>query len=637
MIRIPTPVRLSILDVGLIAVLWLTTVVVFYPVAGFSFLHYDDNAYITENPDVVHGLTWQGAGAAFTREHNASWVPLSLLSHMADVELFGFDPGPHHLVNLGLHLMNCALVYWVLAAFTHVRTPSLFVALLFAIHPLHVEPVAWLSSRKDVLSTCFLLLGILAYRWYAAKHSFARYTLVAALFTLALLAKPMAVTFPFVLLLLDYWPLKRMRSVRAFGLRLWEKVPLFLLGGGAAAATVYFTRAGGGIRASGGAWGTRLINALSAYGEYLRQTVWPRDLAIFYPTPAVPPRIEVLVATLLVVTGITVASVLLARRRPYLVVGWFWFIGTLIPVIGLVPIGSHLLADRYTYWPHVGLFLAAVWFVTDIAGFRWRRLACAAGALVLGAYALLSIQQVRRWENDVTVFRHALNVRPPSPMAHTKLGYGLQRQGDMDGAIAQFEAALDLAPDFVYARNNLAAAYAHLGDVEAARAQFAAAIAADPDNARAHVGIGQLRMLEGDMAGAREHFERALAADARDADAHFHYARLIASEDEELARTHYERALALNPRDPMYYTNLGNLYARRGDVPRAVNLYERALELDPTRALVHLNMASALLVGGDRAAAMRHVRQALHMDPNLEPARALLQELEQRPEATPNK
>ena len=636
MIRIPTPVRFSILDVGLVALLWLAAAVVFYPVAGFSFLHYDDNAYITENPDVVHGLTWQGVGAAFTREHNASWVPLSLLSHMADVELFGFAPGPHHLVSLALHLANCALVYWVLASLTHVRTPSLFVALLFAIHPLHVEPVAWLSSRKDVLSTMFLLLAILAYRWYAAKHSYTRYGLVAGLFALALLAKPMAVTFPCVLLLLDYWPLKRMRSVRAFGARVWEKVPLFILGAGAAAATVYFTQEGGGIRASGGAWATRLLNALWAYGEYLRQTVWPRDLAIFYPTPASPPRVEVLVATLLVLTGITVAAVALARRRPYLAVGWFWFVGTLVPVIGLIPIGSHLLADRYTYWPHVGLFLAAVWWVTDIAGFRWRRLACAAGALVLGAYALLSVQQVRRWENDVTVFRHALNVGPPSAMAHTKLGYGLQQQGDLAGAIAQFEAALALAPNFVYARNNLAAAHAHLGEVDAAREHFAAAIAADPANAHAHVGLGQMLMLEGDIAGAREHFERALAAEPRDADAHFHYARLIASEDEELARTHYERALALNPRDPMYYTNLGNLYARRGEVVKAVGLYERALALDPQRPLVHFNMASALLMSGDHRAAERHLRQALKMDPELEAAETLLQEIESNKDTVSN-
>ncbi len=436
-------------DLLILLGLAVVTFGIYAQVIGHRFITLDDLTYIEENPMVNRGVTLAGLAWAFTTFHAGNWHPLTWIAHMIDSQLFGMFAGGHLLVNALIHAANTLLLFWFLLRTTHARWSSALVAALFALHPLHVESVAWASERKDTLSTFFGLLSLIAYVRYAEAPSIRRYAWVAITLALGLLAKPMLVTWPFVMLLLDYWPLGRFRSV-ASALRCrnvelqnrrtstWrggsvvrsliiEKIPLFALVAASAVVTSVAQSHGGAVRTfTEFPIALRLSNALVSYAKYLLLAFWPNDLAVFYPFPkAGIPAWQIIGAALLLI-GITAFCFFQRKIRPYLIVGWLWFLGTLVPVIGLVQVGGQTMADRYFYIPSIGLFIAIVFGLADIAERRrvapW--LSAAIANVVLLVLATLTNAQIHRWSDSFTLFKHALAVAPPNVAVEDSLGYG---------------------------------------------------------------------------------------------------------------------------------------------------------------------------------------------------------------------
>jgi cytochrome c-type biogenesis protein CcmH/NrfG len=474
--------------------LFLTTSAVFWPVSRCQFVNFDDPQYVTENPHIKQGLTPASVGWAFTSTIEGNWHPATCLSHMLDCQLFGLDAGAHHLVNLLFHAANTLLLFHVLRRMTHELWPSAAVAALFALHPLHVESVAWVSERKDVLSTFFGLLTIAAYARYAQEGSAKRkvqwYLLVMVLFALGLMSKPMLVTWPFVLLLLDYWPLQRFTI---HGLRItvrhlvWEKLPLLALTIMASAVTflaqhhakavipdMYFTIS------------ERIENTLVSYVRYLCKTVWPSHLAVFYPFPSYPhptwPVWQVIGSAALLAL-ITLAVVWQARHRPFLIVGWLWFLGTLVPVIGLVQIGNQAMADRYSYIPLIGLFVMAVWGVKEFAswGHQARFGLGVAATAALAACITVSSLQLRHWRNSEALWQHTLDVTTDNLLTHANLSFALLDEGKIEEAMTYLNKEFRIKPDFVEGRYRLAEALARQGRIRESIAQYREVLRYQPD------------------------------------------------------------------------------------------------------------------------------------------------------------
>ncbi len=464
--------------------LLLAVVAVFGQSVQFDFLNYDDGTYASNNAALKHGVSWKAVVWSFTSFDGANWHPVTWLSHMLDCQLFGLRAGWHHAVNVLFHLANSILLYLLLVRMTAAPWRSAMVAALFALHPLHVESVAWVAERKDVLSTLFAMLTILAYVRYVARPSLIRYVLVTVLLALGLMSKPMLVTLPFVLLLLDYWPLGRWQDCRvgraqrappSFENSWWgslrsthptlktafwlviEKVPLLVLVVASSVVTCIAQQSKGAMAMLSDeiSFPVRLLNALVSYVANLGKTVWPCRLIMFYPYPAERPLWQPALAAifLIVVTGL---AIWLWRRRPYLAVGWFWYLGTLLPVIGLVQVGAQSMADRYTYFPLIGIFILGVWGVGDLAaGWRYRRTALAAlAAGVILACMILSAQQTARWADNQTLFSYVLTISPDNAVAHSGLGEDLLRRNRNAEAEAHYRELARIEPK--------ARAYAHL-------------------------------------------------------------------------------------------------------------------------------------------------------------------------------
>jgi len=503
-------------------VLVALTLGVFIQTRNHQFLHFDDPLYVTENPHVKEGLTGRNIAWAFTTFAASNWHPLTWLSHMLDVEFFGVNPGAHHLVNTLLHTINAMLLFFVLARLTGAPGCSAFVAALFAVHPLHVESVAWISERKDLLSTLFGFLMIWAYGWYSAKPSVKRHSLVGVLFVLSLLSKPMWVTAPFLLLLLDLWPLQRLKGspsevdpsclpVPQFPLPhlLTEKIPLLLLSAASSVITVVAQSRGGALNSLERlSLGARIENVFISYGRYLGKTFWPSALAAYYPQAQAGPPAWQVVGALLLLLAITVLALRQVRTMPWLPVGWFWFLGTLVPVIGLVQVGSQAIADRYTYLPIIGIFIAVAWSAERIArGAPRMKVAMRLAAIVIVVmFSVVTFRQVGYWKDQESLFRHAIAVTqengrahhilsqdlavkgkieealfhareavrldPNNARAHKNLGYMLYRVGMVDEAIAEFQRAISLQPDYAEAHGNLAIAYSRKGWTDLARQEM---------------------------------------------------------------------------------------------------------------------------------------------------------------------
>jgi len=583
-----------------IVVLALLVLSIYGRVGGFSFVGLDDSLYVYKNAEVQKGLTKEGIGWAFTTFHAANWHPLTWLSHMADVELFGIDTGWHHRVNVLFHLLNTVLLFLVLSQMTGGVWQSAFVAALFAVHPLHVESVAWIAERKDVLSTLFWILTMGAYWRYVQRPCMGRYLPVIILLTIGLMCKPMLVTLPFVLLLLDWWPLGRITSADSsdFPSRrgslsmifrlIWEKVPL--LGISAISSIITFL-----AQSSGKAvepldslplqW--RIPNALVSYVTYLWKMVWPSSLAVFYPHPAstqagIP--MWAIGGGILLLGGFSFIVLWQRRRHPYLAVGWLWYLGTLVPVIGLVQVGNQAMADRYTYVPLIGLFIAIAWVIPNLFSrgrFRGLILGVLGGAVVV-ALSIVAWSQVGYWHDSVTLFSRAVTVTENNWLAWNNLGAAYHALGQDEQARVCSQEALKFNPNYVEAWNNLGVIYNNLGQPQQAIIYYREALRIKPDYAEAWNNLGAAYDKLGQPQQAIDHYQEALKFKPDYADA---WNNLGAAYDKlsqpQQAIDHYQEALKFKPDYADAWYNLGVAYDKLGQPQQAIFYYRGALQIKP--------------------------------------------------------
>jgi len=606
---------------------------VFAPVRHFQFLNYDDDAYVVNNPNVRDGLTWRGVRWAFTADlvagsRNADyWIPLTFLSHMAAAQFFGLSPAAHHLVNLALHVLGAILLFLVLRRMTGGLWESAFTAALFALHPMHVESVAWVSERKDVLSGVLLCAVLWSYARYAAHPGPGRYLLVALATALGLMAKPMLVTVPVLLTLLDVWPLRRLPSwdARTAARLALEKVPLALLCAGSALLTVLAARRAGWVPPLDSVdWGARVAHVCISYAAYLGKLVWPSGLAVFYPYAARPLLGAKALTALLALFLFTAAVLRGAARRPHLAVGWLWYLTALLPVIGLFHTGDHALADRYTYIPYTGIFLMASWEASRLAGSRpslraplWvLALAC------LACLGVLSRRQLRHWTDSRTLFEHALAVTQDNYLAHNNLGFALAQEGRTEEAVAQLREAVRVHPRYFLGHYNLGSALLGQGKLDEAIAHFRASLAIVPAYFPARNNLGLALYRRGRMEEAIAEFREAIRLQPDYAPPHNNIGNPLSSLGRlDEAIRHYQEAARLNPGYADAWYNLGTSYSRRNMPLEAIGCFERVLSLQPGHAAARNNLGAAFLGLGRMEEAARQFRLALEADPGQENAR----------------
>jgi len=649
------------------------TLIVYGRVVNFDFTNYDDPFLIYENPVVRAGLTLRGLLWALTTSYFEFWHPLTWLSHMLDYQLFGLRPGLHHLMNLGFHVANALVLFAVLRRMTGALWRSAIVAALFALHPLHVESVAWLSERKDVLSTFFGLLSLWAYARYTGESkvrslkSKVFYRLALVLFAFGLMTKPMVVTLPFVLLLLDYWPLRRVSSFKlqvssssilnpqrsGLSRLILEKLPFFGLALVSCAITFIGVKTAHNILSTEVVpWGFRLANVPVSYVRYLGKMVWPVDLAVFYPMPSHWEAWQVVGAVLLLLL-ISLLVVVWARSAPYLIFGWLMFLGTLVPTLGLVPVGYQSIADRYTYFPSIGLFVAVVWAVADFS-VRWRfRTAFLAGATALALLVCGSVTwfQVRHWRNSITLWTHCLAATRGNATAHYQLGHALQHSGQANEAMKQYREALRIKPDHLDANLNLGVALVETNQLQEATNYFGKALRIEPDYAKAHINMGNALYKLKDFSGATNHYAQALQTNPDNGNTHHVYAlALLDLGDFTGAITHASEAMRLDPKDFWAFTfkgralsalgksdealdsyfaalnlnygcadahyHLGLEWMKRGRLDEAVSSFGEVLRINPASAGAHFQLAVTLTKRRKTKEALAHYREALRLAPD---------------------
>jgi Flp pilus assembly protein TadD len=645
----------------------------FLPAIDGEFVVYDDPDYVSANLQVQHGLTWENVKWAFSSFKAANWHPLTWLSHMVDCQIYGLAPWGHHLTSLLLHALNTLLAYVVFRRITGVTGRAFIVALLFGLHPLRVESVAWVAERKDVLSTAFWLLTLWAYAKYvetgagqdptpklpagggghrdrmtaetrtactnaspklAFRHvlpvgrlPWLYYGLALAFFVLGLMSKPMLVTVPCVMLLLDYWPLRRwpQRSARDLVL---EKGPFFVVAILSSTATWAVQQRGGAIVA-GLPLTARLENAVVAYCRYLGKLFCPIDLAAFYPPVGRWPGGTVLLACLLLL-ALSVMAITLRRRFPYCLMGWLWFLGTLVPVIGLVPAGEQSMADRYSYVPSIGIILAVVWGAYDLTK-RWRYQAMAASIATVGAACLclwLTRTQIGYWKDTETLFRHALLITQHNYVAHNNLGTALDKQERWDEALSEFRQALHAKPDYPEALNNLGVALDRQGHVEEAIAQLRQTLKLRPRYAVAHYNLGVALQEQGHLDEAIAQYQEALSLKPRYADAHCNLGlALQRKRDLDGAIAQFQAILKFQPNSPEVCNKLGVVLEQKGQLDEAIRLYFAALKLNPDYARAHFNLGVALGRKGQVDPAIAELEQSLKLEPDYAPAQTNLTRL----------
>ena len=613
----------------------LGTLALFWPVIHCDFVNYDDPDYASQNPMIQQGLTGQSIAWAFQKSFASNWHPLTWMSHMIDWQIYGVKPGGHHLTNLIFHIATTLLLFFVLKKMTDAFWRSALVAALFAIHPLHVESVAWISERKDVLSGFFAVLTIWAYGRYvemrageqvrkresgsstnrSLSHFLTFYFLALIFFALGLMSKPMLVTLPCVLLLLDFWPLKRMtndewpktnpktkapRAARSasrtsnFTGLLVEKIPFFALTAVSCVVTYFAQHAEAMEHWDALPLGRRLANAVISYVRYVGKTLWPSDLSVFYSYPDAWPEWQVIGAALLLM-AVTVAIILSARARPWLAVGWFWFIGILVPVIGIVQVGIQSIADRYMYLPGIGLFLMLAWSLPELDRSRSRAkffTIVSASFLVLAGCALTTLAQLRHWQNSATLFQHALNVDRSNVVAHVMFAQTLDKDNKPDEAIAHYREALQIKPGFPQMYYNIGNVLVEQKKYAEAETNYAKALEMKPDYPEVHYNFGIVSEMQGKFAQAVEH---------------------------------YATALQGIPDDATLRQYFGSALVRLGKFDQAIEQFDVSIKLKPDSPETHFYWGMALAAQKKKSEAAAHFNEALRLKPDYAEARKQLE------------
>jgi tetratricopeptide (TPR) repeat protein len=573
----------------------------------FPFVNFDDDQYVYENGTAVHGLTLGGVALAFDARGAENWIPLTTLSHMLDCQLYGLKAGSHHLTNVLLHAASAVLLFLVLRRMTKALWRSAFVAALFAIHPLGVESVAWIAERKDTLSGVFFMLVLWAYAGYVRNPKSWMHFGAALIFAaLGLMSKPMLVTVPFVLLLLDYWPQKRFTSRSAAGRLVVEKIPFLVLSIAACVMTWMMQQKAGATNTLAMVpWSLRIENAFVSFARYLGKIFWPENLAVFYPLPGHWPAWLVLFSIVLLV-ALCVGAVALKKKYPFVFTGWFWFAGMLVPVIGLVQVGSQAMADRYVYLPQVGLYVLAAWLVAELSvRFRQRAVMLAGlSAVVLTALIYRACVQVSYWSSSETLWRHAIASTPDDlwtqnvlgyAIVHNNLGSALLQDGKLDEAIVQFQAAQNADPRDAAACYNLGNAFFQQGRMDDAIAQFQQTLKLNPRNAMASFNLGTALLKEGHVDEAMVQFEEAQKLGLADAGAFFDLGNdLLQAGRVDDAIAQYGEALKVDPANASAHSNLGSALLREGRVDEAVTQYQEALKIQPGSATFQNNLARVI-------------------------------------------
>jgi len=689
----------------LAAVLVLVTIALYWPATGYDFVNYDDDVYVTSNVHVQNGLTWESIRWACSSSVAANWHPVTVWSHMLVCQVFGLRPWGHHFANVLLHALNAGLIFALLRQMTGATWRSLFVAALFAVHPLRVESVAWVSERKDVLSGFFGLLALIFYARYAqgrrekaetgrqnpgtrnTQHATPFYLFSLFFFALGLMSKPMLVTWPFVMLLLDYWPLRRMqnaeitdggqrtegrgqrsedgntqhatrntqhaaqsqianRKSQIFFPLLFEKIPFFALVALSSVVTFEVQKRAGALVASEYLpLGARAGNALLSCCRYLGKLFWPSDLAVFYGHPGQWPMGRVLLAGGLIL-GLSALLWVRRRRYPYLLVGWLWFLGTLVPVIGLVQVGQQAMADRYTYIPSLGVLILAIWGACELVqgkaeGRRQKTedrgqrsedsntqhatrntpqspiLLWVAGATAIVLFGALTRQQIGHWAESEALFRHALQVTGGNARIHNNLATVLEEKGQIDEAIRQFQEAIRLNSDYPDYHNNLGVALDKKGEFDEAIRQYEEALRLKPDYADAHNNLGYTLDKKGQSDEAIRHYQAAIRLKPEQADTHSNLGVALDKKGEfDEAIRQYQAAIRLKPEQADAYNNLGDALVRKGEIDEAIRQFQEAIRLRPNYADAHNNLGNALDKKGQSDAALRQFQEAIRLKPD---------------------
>ena len=592
------------LRLGICISLAMLTWVVFGQLLQYDFINYDDPRYVYENTNITKGLTIGGIAWAFTHIHSMNWHPLTTISHMLDCQLYGLKPGAHHFTNVLLHSIVAILLLLVLQRMTGGPSGtgsiwrSAFVAAVFAIHPLRVESVAWIAERKDVLSGVFFMLTLLTYFRYVRVRSIGHYLAVLFMFALGLMCKPMLVTLPFVLLVLDYWPLGRIRGQKSdvsghenLVMLVVEKIPL--VGLSAISSVVTFLAQRGAV-----GWTeqlpvlARINNAVVTYAAYMWQMLWPVKLAVFYPHPESRLPLWEIILCLLLLIGITAAAVVLRKSRPYFITGWLWYLGMLVPVIGLVQVGWQGRADRYTYLPQIGLYIAITWGIADVtAALRWQREILTAGtAIVVGLLSWRAAVQASYWRDSETLFTHALAVTSNNDVAENNLGIVFLQKGNLDEAISLLQAAVDLRPENSPAHENLAKALLQKGQVTDALVHYRRLLELQPDNIEVHNIVGTVLIQQGQAREAVEEWQKVLAIQPDNGNAMSNLAWVFATSPDDSLRDRAkavqlaEQAMRISGgRIPIIFRTLAAAYAENGRFSEAIQTAQRGIELANSR------------------------------------------------------
>ena len=679
----------GIVCIFLAAIVWIA----FGRALGNGFVDYDDVEYVYDNPKITSGLSFNGIQWAFTHVHAANWHPLTTISHMLDCQLYGLQPWGHHLTNILLHATGAILLFLALLKLTvgeavgfprdansvpysqrrrakgeassvlatvidrrYSLWASAFVAALFAIHPLRVESVAWVSERKDVLSGVFFMLTLLAYARYVRKdrHRTGAYLLVIVLFALGLMCKPTLVTLPFVLLLLDYWPLGRMQSGKSEGQRdqrsevrgrtsefqrfsfsafqnvrllVVEKIPLFLLSAASCVATVLAQKQAL-EKSLNLTLVERVSNAVVSYVAYLSQMFYPEHLAVLYPYRNLT-LAEALVS-LLFLGIVSVIFFLWRRRYPFLLVGWLWYLGMLVPMIGLVQVGAQTRADRYTYLPQIGLYILATWGAVELFA-RWRagrKILAVAALLVIVALAACTYRDTSYWENSETLWKHAIANTSNNYIAHYNLGVVFLRKAQSAAALVEFQKALQINPDYADVEMNLGVVLQRSGDLDGAIRHTQKALQIDPDSPEALYNLGNLLLQRGHPDEGITYYRKALAIKPDYPEAHTNLGAALAQKGElDQAITEFDEALRLRPKYAEAHTDLGNALSSQRRFDEAIPHYVEALRLNPNSPETHYNLGDTLLQLGRREEAIAHFTEALRLNPDYAEAKRQLRNL----------